>query len=82
MRPDVSSEPSDASTVKPVKSTASSSRKDSVTGRYDGLFTGGVQYGGASVATMPIRGITPSMIEEARDGKKGKRSVASYAIGQ
>lgn len=80
IRPSVVSEPSDASTIKPLK--PKSGRKDSGTGSdYDALFNG-VQYGAGTVASLPIRGITPSMIEASRDGKKGNRSVISYAMGQ
>lgn len=73
-RPSVVSEPSDASTIKPVKS---SSRKDSVTqGQYDDLFDE-VQYGTGSVA---VRGITPSMISAA--GKNKNRSMTNYNLAQ
>ncbi|ORY12005.1 hypothetical protein BCR34DRAFT_587510 [Clohesyomyces aquaticus] len=87
-RATVISESSDASTIRPSKTRSStgskhsshSSRKDSVTDdRYDNLFPGN-EWG--SVATMPIRGISPSMIEETREGKRGKRSVVSFAMGQ
>ncbi|PSN62662.1 hypothetical protein BS50DRAFT_126313 [Corynespora cassiicola Philippines] len=72
----VISEPSDASTVKPLR--PKSSRKDSVTqGQYDGLFNG-VQYGTGNVATLPVRGITPSMV---MDQSKNK-SMISYSMGQ
>lgn len=83
--PTVVSEPSDASTVKPAKSRASTSagRKDSVTqGQYDGLMAGGgVSYGSGTVASLPIRGITPSMINGGEEQGKG-RSMISYAMGQ
>lgn len=71
----VVSEPSDASTVKPAKSThsshsRSSKRKDSVTS-------------GNGYETLPIRGITPSMIA-GDDGKAAatSKSMMSYAMGQ
>lgn len=77
-RPSVISEPSDASTVRPVKSHAT--RKDSVTqGQYDGLFDS-VKYGTGSVATMPVRGITPSMISAA--GKNKTRTVVRHDMAQ
>ncbi|KAH5410099.1 hypothetical protein HBI46_166260 [Parastagonospora nodorum] len=73
-RPSVVSEPSDASTIRPVKS---SSRKDSVTqGQYDGLFDE-VKYGTGSVA---VRGITPSMISAA--GKNKTRTVVRHDMAQ
>jgi hypothetical protein len=73
-RPSVVSEPSDASTVRPIK--PSSSRKDSVTqGQYDGLFDE-VKYGTGSVATLPVRGITPSMVSAA--GKNKTRTVVRH----
>ncbi|CAO2656282.1 Nn.00g050850.m01.CDS01 [Neocucurbitaria sp. VM-36] len=80
-RPSVVSEPSDASTVKPIKPASKvGSRKDSVTsGQYEGLFDE-VQYGTGSVATMPIRGITPSMISAA--GKNKNKGVVNYAHAQ
>lgn len=80
-RPSVISEPSDASTVKPIKpSSKVGSRKDSVTsGQYDGLFEE-VQYGTGSVATMPIRGITPSMISAA--GKNTNKRMVNYNHAQ
>ncbi|KAJ4365689.1 hypothetical protein N0V83_008309 [Neocucurbitaria cava] len=80
-RPSVVSEPSDASTVKPIKSASKvGSRKDSVTsGQYDGLFDE-VQYGSGSVATMPVRGITPSMISAA--GKNKNKTVVNYNHAQ
>jgi hypothetical protein len=72
-RPSVISEPSEASTVKPIKS---SSRKDSVTqGQYDGLFDE-VKYGAGSVATLPVRGITPSMVSAA--DKNRTRTVVRH----
>ncbi|KAL5116839.1 hypothetical protein ACEQ8H_005320 [Pleosporales sp. CAS-2024a] len=73
-RPSVVSEPSDASTVRPAKS---SSRKDSVTqGQYDSLFDQ-VRYGTGSVA---VRGITPSMISAA--GKNKTRTVVRHDMAQ
>ena len=60
----VASEPSDASTVKP-----SSRRKDS-------LFGGGDRVVSGSVASLPVRGITQSMV----DGGAGRRSVVSHAV--
>lgn len=79
-RPTVVSEPSDASTIRPVKASSASKdrRKDSVTdgSRYDDLFDQ-VQYGKGSV---PVRGITPSMINAATNNKN--RSVISFALGQ
>ncbi|KAF2121830.1 hypothetical protein BDV96DRAFT_562408 [Lophiotrema nucula] len=90
--PTIVSEPSDASTVKPSKSSRVSVRKDSMmSGQYEGLFNGGGNrgerwgHGGHPAGTMvslPIRGITQSMVEESRSSKSGKRSVASYAVGQ
>ncbi|KAF2658047.1 hypothetical protein K491DRAFT_776610 [Lophiostoma macrostomum CBS 122681] len=78
--PTVLSEPSDASTVKPYK--PKSSRKDSVAGgQYDALFNGPSQRA-STVASLPIRGITPSMVEESRVGNKGNRSVITYTMGQ
>lgn len=67
VRPSAMSEVSDASTVKPTK------RKDSVVG------TGGTngQGGWGTVVSLPVRGITPSMVEESTGAKK--RSVVSYA---
>ncbi|KAH7095040.1 hypothetical protein FB567DRAFT_19239 [Paraphoma chrysanthemicola] len=77
-RPSVVSEPSDASTVKPVK--PSSSRKDSVTqGQYDGLFDE-VKYGTGSVAALPVRGITPSMVSAA--GKNKTKTVVRHDMAQ
>jgi hypothetical protein len=79
--PSIISEPSDASTVKPIKVSKSRSgasesgsrsgkRKDSVThGQYDS----GVEYG-----EVPIRGITPSMIGGGKDENK-TRTMVSYA---
>ena len=66
VRPSAMSEASDASTVKPTK------RKDSVVG------TGGTngQGGWGTVVSLPVRGITPSMVEESTGAKK--RSVVSY----
>lgn len=80
--PTIISEPSDASTVKPAKSKASVSRKDSVTqGQYDGFFNGpGVSYGAGTVASLPVRGITPSMVNGGGESKS--KSVISYAMGQ
>lgn len=81
--PTVISEPSDASTVKPARSKASGSvsRKDSLMhGQYDGMFSGDVQYGAGTVASLPIRGITPSMINGGEEAKG--RSMLSYAMGQ
>ena len=79
-RPTVISEPSDASTIRPVKSSSASKdrRKDSVTdgSKYDNLFDQ-VQYGKGSV---PVRGITPSMINATTNNKN--RSVISFALGQ
>ncbi|KAF1843869.1 uncharacterized protein K460DRAFT_408189 [Cucurbitaria berberidis CBS 394.84] len=77
-RPSVISEPSDASTVRPIKpSSKVGSRKDSVTsGQYDGLFDE-VQYGSGSV---PIRGITPSMISAA--GKNKNKGMINYNLAQ
>jgi hypothetical protein len=73
-RPSIVSEPSDASTVRPIKA---SSRKDSVThGQYDGLFDE-VKYGEGSVA---VRGITPSMISAA--GKNKTRTVVRHDMAQ
>ena len=67
VRPSAVSEVSDASTIKPAK------RKDSVIG------TGGTngQGGWGTVVSLPVRGITPSMVEESTGAKK--RSVVSYA---
>ncbi|KAF2800778.1 hypothetical protein K505DRAFT_369956 [Melanomma pulvis-pyrius CBS 109.77] len=83
-RSNVISEPSDASTVRPIKSK--SGRKDSMmAGQYDNLFSGNAQYGTGSVAaTLPIRGITPSMVAETKDAKQGNghRSMINYALGQ
>ncbi|KAF3005069.1 hypothetical protein E8E13_009570 [Curvularia kusanoi] len=81
-RPTVVSEPSDVSTIKPAKHSSSSRdkerRKDSVTegSKYDDLFDQ-VQYGHGSV---PVRGITPSMINASTDNKN--RSVISFAMAQ
>ena len=79
-RSNVVSEPSDASTIKPVKSSSRDKerRKDSVTegSKYDDLFDQ-VQYGHGSV---PVRGITPSMINASTNNKN--RSVISFALGQ
>ncbi|KAF3049252.1 hypothetical protein E8E11_009337 [Didymella keratinophila] len=79
-RSNVVSEPSDASTIKPVKSSSRDKerRKDSVTegSKYDDLFDQ-VQYGHGSV---PVRGITPSMINASTNTKN--RSVISFALGQ
>ncbi|KAJ4315721.1 hypothetical protein N0V94_005804 [Neodidymelliopsis sp. IMI 364377] len=79
-RPTVVSEPSDASTIRPIKSSSASKdrRKDSVTegSKYDDLFDQ-VQYGKGSV---PVRGITPSMINASTNNKN--RSVISFALGQ
>jgi hypothetical protein len=73
-RPSVVSEPSEASTVKPIKSK---SRKDSVTqGQYDNLFDE-VKYGAGSVA---VRGITPSMISASR--KNETRTVVRHDMAQ
>lgn len=73
-RPSVVSEPSEASTVKPIKHK---SRKDSVTqGQYDGLFDE-VKYGTGSVA---VRGITPSMVSAAR--KNDVRTVVRHDMAQ
>jgi hypothetical protein len=77
----VISEPSDVSTVKPIKSSSSRDkerRKDSVTegSKYDDLFDQ-VQYGKGSV---PVRGITPSMINASTNNKN--RSVISFALGE
>ncbi|KAF2734302.1 hypothetical protein EJ04DRAFT_603238 [Polyplosphaeria fusca] len=81
--PTVVSEPSDASTVRP-SSKAKASRKDSVH-QYDGLFSGNANWGAGSAASLPVRGITESMVGESREGsgrRGGKRSVVSYAMGQ
>jgi hypothetical protein len=80
-RSKVLSETSDVSTVKPIKSK--SHRKDSLmAGQYDNLFNG-AQYGSGSVAAMPIRGITPSMVEvkEAKKGS-GNKSMINFALAQ
>jgi hypothetical protein len=76
VRPSVFSEPSDASTVKPIK--PKSGRKDSATSEYDALFDR-VQYGNGSVAALPVRGITPSMIDSRKNLNK---SIMTYAMGQ
>jgi hypothetical protein len=80
--PSIISEPSDASTVKPIRPSKSrsgasesgsrhSSRKDSVTqGEYD---SGDVSYG-----EIPIRGITPSMVGGSKEDNK-TRTMVSYA---
>ncbi|KAJ4384775.1 hypothetical protein N0V86_000378 [Didymella sp. IMI 355093] len=79
-RPTIVSEPSDASTIKPVKSSSRDKerRKDSLTegSKYDAMFDQ-VQYGHGSV---PVRGITPSMINASTNNKN--RSVISFAMGQ
>ena len=81
-RSTVVSEPSDVSTVKPIKHSSSSRdkerRKDSVTEgtKYDDLFDQ-VQYGHGSV---PVRGITPSMISASTNNKN--RSVISFAMAE
>ncbi|KAF3047749.1 hypothetical protein E8E12_011597 [Didymella heteroderae] len=79
-RPTIVSEPSDASTIKPAKSSLRDKerRKDSVTegSKYDDLFDQ-VQYGHGSV---PVRGITPSMINASTNNNN--RSVISFALGQ
>ncbi|KAF2466753.1 uncharacterized protein BDR25DRAFT_293153 [Lindgomyces ingoldianus] len=82
VRPSVASEPSDASTIRPPKSRSGSRKDSAVGGGYEGLFSGNGGWGSGTVASLPIRGITPSMIEESRDGKRGKRSVVSYTMGQ
>ena len=71
----VVSEPSDASTVRPIKSK--SARKDSVASasQYDGMFNG-VSYGSGDI---PIRGITPSMVDQKQAINK---SMITYALGQ
>ncbi len=70
-RPSVISEPSDASTIKPIKHKTKS-RKDSVTqGQYDGLFDE-VQSGFGSA--------TPSMISAA--GKNQHRGMVNYNLAQ
>jgi hypothetical protein len=64
--------------VKPVK--PHTSRKDSVTqGQYDGLFDE-VKYGTGSVAALPVRGITPSMVSAA--GKNKTRTVVRHDMAQ
>ncbi|KAF2707421.1 hypothetical protein K504DRAFT_447413 [Pleomassaria siparia CBS 279.74] len=88
----VMSAPSDAGTLRPVKSN---SRKDSLmAGQYDNLFNGATQHGTGSVAgELPIRGITQSMIDgetgrEDRDKgskvgmKNPNRSMINYSLGQ
>jgi hypothetical protein len=73
-RTTAASEASEASTVRPIKS---SSRKDSVTqGQYDGLFDE-VKYGTGSVA---VRGITPSMVSAAN--KNHTRTVVRHDMAQ
>lgn len=75
-RPSVFSEPSDASTVKPIRSKHQD-RKDSLTqpSEYDGLFDQ-VQYGTGNVA---VRGITPSMISAANKNHNRSMIVGSMA---
>lgn len=78
-RPTIVSEPSDASTIKPARSSRDKERrKDSVTEgtKYDDLFDQ-VQYGHGAV---PVRGITPSMINATTNNKN--RSVISFAMSQ
>ena len=78
-KPSVVSEPSDASTVRPAKASSKTARKDSVTdeaSRYDDMFDK-VQYGHGDV---PVRGITPSMINAAQNNKN--RTMISFALGQ
>ncbi|OCK84916.1 hypothetical protein K432DRAFT_319421 [Lepidopterella palustris CBS 459.81] len=69
VRPTTVSEPSDTSTVKPYR------RKDSG--------VGGMGMGTRTTVSLPVRGITPSMIEGGSVAGKGRRrSVVSYAMGQ
>lgn len=77
-RPTEGSEPSEVSTVRPIKNSSKDRRKDSVTEnhKYDDMFDQ-VQYGNGSV---PVRGITPSMIGESTNNKN--RSMISFAMGQ
>jgi hypothetical protein len=75
----VVSEGSEASTVRPIKASSKVARKDSVTdeaSRYDDMFDK-VQYGHGDV---PVRGITPSMINAAQNNKN--RTMISFALGQ
>ncbi|KAF2871016.1 hypothetical protein BDV95DRAFT_594931 [Massariosphaeria phaeospora] len=86
----VVSEPSDASTVRPARSSRAggssrvSSRKDSLTDKVD--------YGPADGAPLPIRGITQSMVDggggdadaksKNQSQSQSQRSMMSYAMGQ
>lgn len=76
-RSTVISEPSDATTVKPRK--RESSRKDSLmNGQYEGLYD--EVNGKGSVAAVPIRGITPSMVSVAR--KNETRTMVHWGMAQ
>lgn len=76
-KPSIVSEPSDASTVRPGKSSSKAERKDSLTqGQYDNLFDQ-VQYGNGSV---PIRAITGSMVSAAR--KNPNRGMIKHSVAQ
>jgi hypothetical protein len=75
-RNSVVSEPSDASTLKPKKSRHPG-RKDSATD-YDEMFDR-VQYGNGNV---PVRGITPSMIDGGGQEERKSKSVMGYKMAQ
>ncbi|KAK7192888.1 hypothetical protein DPSP01_013182 [Paraphaeosphaeria sporulosa] len=75
-RNSVISEPSDASTIKPKKSRHPE-RKDSATD-YDEMFDR-VQYGSGNV---PVRGITPSMVQGGSPEEGKSKSVMGYKMAQ
>lgn len=75
-RKSVVSEPSDASTIKPKKSRHPE-RKDSATD-YDEMFDR-VQYGTGSV---PVRGITPSMVKGGAPEEGKSKSVMGFKMAQ
>lgn len=75
-RNSVISEPSDASTIKPKKSRHPE-RKDSATD-YDEMFDR-VQYGSG---TVPVRGITPSMVNGGNPEEWKSKSVMGYKMAQ
>ncbi|KAF1977095.1 hypothetical protein BU23DRAFT_596595 [Bimuria novae-zelandiae CBS 107.79] len=76
-RHSVVSEPSDTSTIKPIKGKSRAERKDSAHD-YDGMFNG-VQYGSNPV---PVRGITPSMIQGSHPEEGKSKSVMGYKMAQ
>lgn len=76
-RHSVVSEPSDTSTIKPIKGKPKTGRKDSAT-EYDEMFDR-VQYGSGNV---PVRGITPSMVQGKHPEEGKSKSMLNWKMAQ